>query len=138
LTVSYQELPAIRDSVGRVTTLLNAVEVLPVIAKDVESIYEKLPAIFDKVTTIYDEPLAISRKVAAIQMSFFHICKKICSNLCLIRPFLHPQRWSVKKKVFLWCLMPGTLASLDGTLSFRIWREDLDIIKITIGSLLLP
>ncbi len=62
----YSELPAIRGSVSRVRTLLNAVEVLPVIAKDVERIYEKLPGIFDKVTTVYNELPAISRKVAAV------------------------------------------------------------------------
>lgn len=61
-----QELPAIRDSIRKVTTVLNRIDALPAIAKDIEGIHGKLPEIASKITTVHDELPEISGKVAAI------------------------------------------------------------------------
>ena len=61
-----QEIPAIRDSIRKVTSVLTAVDALPGIAKNIEGIYGTLPDIADKVTTVHDELPGISGKVAAI------------------------------------------------------------------------
>ncbi|KAK4696133.1 hypothetical protein P7C71_g1739, partial [Lecanoromycetidae sp. Uapishka_2] len=61
-----KELPAIRDSIRKVTTVLYAVDVLPTMAEDVGNIHQELAALVQKLTTVYDELPAISGKVAAI------------------------------------------------------------------------
>ena len=61
-----QELPAIRDSIRKVTTVLNTIDALPAIMKDMEGMRGELPEISSKITTVHDELPAISGKVAAI------------------------------------------------------------------------
>lgn len=61
-----QELPAIRDSIRKVTTVLNRIDALPAIVESIERMQGKLPEIASKITTVHDELPAISGKVAAI------------------------------------------------------------------------
>lgn len=48
------------------TTVLNAINAIPSIAKDIEAIHGTLPDIADKITTVHDELPTVSGKVAAI------------------------------------------------------------------------
>ena len=61
-----QELPAIRDSFHKVTTVLNKVDTLPAIMRDIEGIHGWLPEIAEKITTVHDDIPAISGRMTAI------------------------------------------------------------------------
>lgn len=61
-----KEIPAIRDAIRKVTTVLNAVDAIPGMTKDIGAIHDTLPDISDKITTVHDEVPTISGKVSAI------------------------------------------------------------------------
>lgn len=61
-----REIPAIRDSIRKVTTVLSAIDGIPRIAADLHAVHGTIPNIADKITTVHDELPIVSGKVAAI------------------------------------------------------------------------
>lgn len=81
-----QELPTIRDSHHKVTTILNRLNALPIIANEIEGIHGRLPDIADKITTVHDELPGISGKIAAIHDELLPQMQNDMQRLLVLAP----------------------------------------------------
>lgn len=82
-----QELPAIRDGIRKVTTVLHRLDALPAIAKDIEGIHDRLPEIAHKITTVHDELPAISGRMAAIHDEMLPRMQDDMQRLLVLAPY---------------------------------------------------